>query len=171
MKNLILSQKAFAEIKNECLKHPFLESGGILAGRSNTEDIIVPLVIGSGPEANRSPSRFEPDVSWQQKLLDRYFEMYNIDYVGSFHRHPGSLSRPSAIDYEAAVQIFNDPDWAVDEAVFPIILFESANIVIYPYYTSRTDLKFRPMALGIVPDEHPFIRLATREDKEKCSLS
>ena len=62
--NLILSEKAYTEIRQECLRYPQVETGGILVGKCNSDDIVVPLIIGSGLSAQRNPSRFEPDVAW-----------------------------------------------------------------------------------------------------------
>ncbi|MEJ2102469.1 MAG: hypothetical protein P8X68_21245, partial [Desulfobacterales bacterium] len=73
MKNLILSQTAFDDIISECCQYPLHETGGILIGAANGGDMIVPFVIGSGPNAGRSPVRFKPDVEWQQERLDEYF--------------------------------------------------------------------------------------------------
>jgi integrative and conjugative element protein (TIGR02256 family) len=166
MKNLVLSQRAFAEMHYECFKHPQVETGGILVGAGNAEDIIVPFTLGSGPAAYRSSSRFEPDVAWQQERLEQYFEKYGINYVGSFHRHPGRLSRPSSIDYCTAVRILFDPDWAVDESVFPIILLKGRKIVIYPYYMCRKRLKFELMTMFMVPDDHVLLKRITKKDKK-----
>lgn len=157
MKNLIISQRAFIEIHSECFKYPDVETGGILIGICIGTDIMVPFAIGSGPGACRMPNRFAPDVKWQQKRLDQYFEKYGFNYIGSFHRHPGKLTQPSFIDYQAALQILTDPDWAVYEVVFPIIILENNSSVIYPYYIGRTYLKFEPMAIGVVPDDHPLL--------------
>jgi len=163
--NLILSQSAFSDIKQECLRYPHLETGGILIGKCDSENVFVPFAIGSGTFARRSFARFKPDVEWQQERLDRYFEEYGINYVGSFHRHPGSLSRPSLIDYDTAVQILSDPEWAVNESVFPIILLRDGEVVIYPYYICRNHLKFEVMTAFMVPNNHVLLNQITEKDK------
>lgn len=165
--NLTLSQSAFSEIRRECLRYPHTETGGILVGKFDSENVIVPFAIGSGPFARRSLVQFKPDVEWQQERLDRYYEKFDINYVGSFHRHPGSLSRPSSIDYCTAVRILSDPDWVVDESVFPIILLNGRKIVIYPYYISRKRLKFELMTMFIVPDDHVLLNRLTKKEKKK----
>jgi integrative and conjugative element protein (TIGR02256 family) len=144
-------------MRSECFRYPFLETGGILIGAANGGNIIVPLIIGSGPGAVRSPVRFKPDVEWQQERLDKYFENYGLNYVGSFHRHPGGYTRPSLADHKTAMRILSDPDWAVDEIVFPIIIFEAATFVVYPYYICRNKPEFRLTAVGVVPDDHSLM--------------
>jgi len=165
--NLILSQSAFTGIRRECLKYPLIESGGILVGIFDTENVIVPFVIGSGPFARRSLIKFQPDVKWQQKRLNRLFKKYKINYVGSFHRHPSNLYTPSSTDYHAAVQILSDPDWAVNASVFPIILVQDKSITIYPYYISRKRLQFDPMTMMVLPDDHPVIKVDSKAGEKK----
>jgi len=169
--NLVLTRQAFSVIEEECLSHPHVESGGILVGARNCQDVVAIFAIGSGPGARRTPCRFEPDVAWQQKRLDRCFEDCGLNYVGSFHRHPPNLRQPSAMDYQAARQILFDPDWAADQIVFPIVLLRSRSAVIYPYYICRQSPDFELMSMGLVPDDDPLIRKIISERKTKCQKS
>lgn len=153
MRRLILSKSAFEQIKKECLNHPLVETGGILIGKLNSQEVLVPFTTGSGPKAVRTASSFEPDVEWQQKILDDLFEKYRVNYVGSYHRHFGGFASPSWIDYGTAIHILSSQDWNISQIVFPIILLNSQGIEIYPYYISRDSKDFRPIAMGIMPDE------------------
>jgi integrative and conjugative element protein (TIGR02256 family) len=166
--NLILSRRAFFEIERECLEYPDVETGGILIGKHTFRDIIVPFVVGSGLAAKRTPSCFEPDINWQQKFLDQYFENYGLNYVGSFHRHFGNFCCPSSIDYQAALQILTDPDWAIDQAVFPIILINSETLVIYPYYITRKEPSFQLMTMALVDDNLPPIASIINKGEATC---
>jgi integrative and conjugative element protein (TIGR02256 family) len=169
MNSLIISRQAFKKIRGECLRYRFLETGGIMVGRREGDDLVVPFVIGPGPRAARTWSRFEPDVDYQQKRLERYFELFGINYVGSFHRHPGKFSEPSLIDHRTAVGILTDAGWVVAEAAFPIILVENRAVVIYPYYICRRKLRFEPMTMYVVPDDHDVITRITKENESKCN--
>jgi integrative and conjugative element protein (TIGR02256 family) len=169
--NLVLTRQVFSVIEQECRSHPHVETGGILVGGYSPEDIVAVFAIGSGPSANRTPSRFAPDVAWQQKILDNYFERYGLNYVGSFHRHPRNFNRPSIIDHRTAIQILNDPDWAVQQIVFPIILPEDHTVVIYPYYISSRRPEFELMPTALLPDDDPLINSIKDRRKEKCQES
>jgi len=167
--DLVLSERTFHEVQKECLKYPEVETGGILVGRFKSEDVQAIFAIGSGPAAHRSVTRFRPDVAWQQKQLDKYFEDYGLNYVGSFHRHFGNFSRPSIIDYWAANQILSDLDWEVRKAVFPIILVQGNAVEIYPYYICRTSRKFERISMKVVPDDDPSVSIAIKEEESKCA--
>lgn len=169
--NLILSKRAFFEIEQECLEYPDVETGGILIGKHTSRDITVPFVVGSGPAAKRTHSRFEPDINWQQKLLDQYFEKHGLNYVGSFHRHFGNFCCPSSIDYEAALHILADSDWAIDRAVFPIILINKETLLIYPYYISREAPTFQLMTMALVDDSLAPITSIINKEEATCPES
>lgn len=166
--NLTLSRRAFDNIKKECLKYPDVETGGILVGKCNALDFVAPYAIGSGPSALRSPTRFEPDVFWQQKFLNGYNEKYGLNYIGSFHRHFGNFFCPSPIDHSAAMYITSDPDWGVSQIIFPIILLKEEMIEIYPYSFSRENPNFQLIPMLVVPDEHPLIYSYPDDGEEKC---
>jgi len=150
---LILSKSASEEMKKECLSHPLVETGGILLGRFEGDEILAPFVTGAGPKAVRTASSFEPDVEWQQVILNELFEKYKVNYVGSYHKHPDYITCPSFIDYGTAIHILLSPEWNVSQIVFPIIVSNSKGIEVYPYYISRDSKDFRPIAMGIIPDE------------------
>ena len=155
--NLVLSKRAFAEIEKECLSYPLVETGGTLIGHRLGSEIVVPFVVGSGPDATRSPFRYTPDVEWQQKHHDDLFEKHQVNFVGSFHRHFGSFSL-SIIDYHVALQILSDPEWDISRAIFVIVLVENDGIVIYPYHISKTNMSFELTTVGVVPDDDPLIK-------------
>lgn len=149
----ILSKTAFEDIKKECLSFPELETGGILIGTVDTGEILAPFAIGSGPKVARTASSFEPDVEWQQQILDDLFRKYKVNYVGSYHKHPDHITCPSWIDHTTAVHILSSREWNVSQIVFPIIVLNNKGIAVYPYYISRDSKDFRPIAMGIIPDE------------------
>ncbi len=149
---LLFTVRAYTSILRECMFYPETESGGILIGkRTGGSNFVVVFAIGSGPRAVRSPTRFTPDVSWQQKILERLFNLYAVNYIGSFHRHPWYDQWPSGLDFKTARKIISSPEWNVHEAVFPIILISSQGIQIYPYYLSRDSNGFKQVPWRIVP--------------------
>jgi integrative and conjugative element protein (TIGR02256 family) len=160
---LILTKKAYRAVVEECTAFPEVETGGILVGKKiGGQNIVVPFALGSGPKAKRSWTRFTPDVDWQQEALEKLFNRYQVNYVGSFHRHPGCYRQPSSLDAKTAQEIISSPDWAVSEAVFPIIIFKRRKVEIYPYYISRSSKGFHPIPWQIVPTKSRLVRAALR---------
>jgi integrative and conjugative element protein (TIGR02256 family) len=158
---LLPTRRAYNSMLRECISYPNTESGGILVGRKISADVfVVPFAIGSGPKASRSRTRFTPDVDWQQPILDRLFEAFGINYVGSFHRHPGSYSQPSFLDLRSAKDITSSQEWNVREAVFPILVFNGEVIEIYPYYFSRDSGGFRAISWQVIPNNDQLARAA-----------
>jgi integrative and conjugative element protein (TIGR02256 family) len=144
---LLLTKKAYRSIVKECTSFPEVETGGILIGKKVDDcNFAVLFTIGSGPKAVRCRTRFSPDEEWQQKMLERLFERYRINYIGSYHSHPGFYSQPSHLDYKNAREITFSPDWNAPEAVFPIVLLNGRGIQIYPYYFSRNSEGFQPIS-------------------------
>jgi len=163
---VLFTQRAYSSIVKECLAFPKTETGGILVGRKTADsDFLIPFVIGSGPKAKRSQSRFTPDVSWQQEILEGLFKRYAVNYLGSFHRHPGTYYQPSLRDYRNARKITSSPDWDVYEAIFPIAILNGGGIQIYPYYLSRKSKGFKPISWEIISNKHHLVRSALQRRK------
>jgi integrative and conjugative element protein (TIGR02256 family) len=156
---LILSDKAYRSIVNECRSVANTETGGILIGKKIDEQrIVVPFSLGPGLKAKRSCCRYSPDVSWQQVYLDKLFDRHGVDYVGSYHLHPGNNYLLSYQDIRTACKITSDPGWNLTEAVFPIINLTNDKISFYPYHFSR-DLKgFQPIDWQIVTHSDQLIK-------------
>lgn len=155
---LLLTQRAFSHITRECILHLLTETGGILIGEKIDGAFVVPFAIGSGPRAKRSRTRFTPDVEWQQRILDKLFVLCSANYVGTFHRHPGSDSRPSPLDYKTAKEITSSPDWNIKEAIFPIVLLNEKGIEIFPYYFSENSEDFQPISWQIIANDSDIAR-------------
>jgi integrative and conjugative element protein (TIGR02256 family) len=157
--NLILTKKAYRSIFEECASFPEVETGGIMVGkRADAINIVVPFIIGSGPQAKRSLTRYSPDVNWQQNSLEKLFDRYRVNFVGSFHRHPGSFNCPSSLDYRTAQWIINSPDWSLSEAVFPIIIYTGREMKFFPYYISKALKDFQPISWQIVSPRNRLVR-------------
>jgi integrative and conjugative element protein (TIGR02256 family) len=164
---LILAENAYKLIINECMSAPETETGGILIGKKiNEQRMVVPFALGPGIKAKRSCIRFSPDVEWQQIFLDKLFNRYGVNYVGSYHRHPGNNFLPSAHDFKAACHIVTDTEWNVEEAVFPIINIINLidkKISFHPYHFSRGSMQFQSIGWRIVSHKDPLIQQVLKE--------
>lgn len=160
----ILTHHAYRSIVYECMSFPNMETGGILIGKKiDDEYIIAPFTLGSGMSPIRTRTRYSPDVKWQQVYLEKLFNRYGVNYVGSYHRHPGNYCVPSSYDYKAACQIITDPEWNVTDAIFPIINLTGKKISFHPYYFSRSSREFRLIDWQIVSPKHKLIRCVLKK--------
>jgi integrative and conjugative element protein (TIGR02256 family) len=156
---LILTNKVYRSIHDECMSFPDLETGGILIGKKvDDKCIVVPFSLGSGMKTLRTRIRYSPNVKWQQFYLEKLFNRYGVNYVGSYHRHPGNNCVPSAHDFKAASQIVTDPEWNVAEAVFPIINLIGNKIIFYPYYFTRYSKRFQLVQWHIISSKDSLIK-------------
>jgi hypothetical protein len=105
-------------------------------------------------------------VDWQQQALEKLFARYQVNYVGSFHRHPGFYCQPSAIDHRTAREIISSPSWDISEAVFPIIIFKGRKLEMHPYYISQAAKVFRPIRWQIVSRKNKLVRAALRRRRK-----
>ncbi len=156
---LILTDKAYRSILDECLAAPKTETGGILVGKKIGEhQIVVPFALGSGVKTLKTRLRFSPDVAWQQVYLEKLFNRYGVNYMGSYHRHPGNNCLPSFVDLEAARHIVTDPDWNVTGAVFPIINLQGNIIKLSAYHLSRDSKVFRLIDWQIISHKDRLVK-------------
>lgn len=156
---LILTDKAYRSIQNECKGVTGVETGGLLVGKRISDRFLVaPFALGSGPKASRSISRYSPDIEWQQQRLDRLFIRFGLGYIGSYHMHPGDMDQPSWHDLLTANKIVTDPEWNVTEAVFPIINLIDEQFLFHPYYISRRERHFQPITWHLVSHRDTAIR-------------
>ncbi len=166
---LIITDKAYRSILDECLAAPKTETGGILIGKKiDKHRLVVPFALGPGLKARKSWIRYSPDVEWQQIYLEKLFDRYGINYVGSYHRHPGYSCLPSGPDFEAACRIVTDPEWNVQEAIFPIINLAGNRINFHPYYFTRRLMVFQLIGWRIVSHKDQLIKRVLKRGNQ-CS--
>jgi integrative and conjugative element protein (TIGR02256 family) len=173
---LVIAERAYRAVMDECLAHRESETGGILVGRKVAGDFVVPFVVGGGPGAERSWGGFAPDSAWQQEFLDFLFKRFDLDYLGDFHRHPGRFDRPSRTDWKTARRIVSDVAWGKPEALFPIAVIEKDRVRIRAYVMTRRAKNFVEVPIEIVPDSNPrmagvLIRVETKEEKDEGNTS
>lgn len=154
---LVLSERAFAAISRDCLRHRGTETGGILVGRQHDDSLLVPFVIDAGPSARRAHAEFSPDDQFQQPILDFLFEQLRLDYLGDWHRHPGLMDRPSAHDWRTARRIVESEEWQKPSAIFPIAVIDADRVRMRAYLMTRDDPDFHEIPIVVVPDRDPLM--------------
>lgn len=76
------------------------ETGGVLVGHVDSAGrTVIVGVVGPGPRAHRTPTRFRRDGEYAQVEVDRLHRESDgrDDYMGEWHSHPASMG-PSGID-------------------------------------------------------------------------
>jgi len=160
---LVLAKSVLGAIERQCLEDHTTETGGVLQGRLIRRTFIVPFMIPAGPRAKKTPVHFAPDSDWQQVLLDFLYARFGADYVGDWHRHPGSFDRPSQHDLRTARKIVRT--WKSPVALFPIAVIEGGRVRLRAYLMRRDTLLFEDVALEIAEDNDPrMIAVLTGRD-------
>jgi len=76
------------------------EAGGVLAGWTDGDDIVIAFATVGGPKAVATPTSYYPDHEWQERELERAFCRSDGDltYMGDWHSHPSGPSQLSRTD-------------------------------------------------------------------------
>ena len=136
-----------------------LETGGTLLGVILGWLILVTHATAPGPRARHRAAMFEADIPYQQEELDRITYRYGgVRYVGEWHKHPSGLHRPSGVDAGGVREILNDPDYDVEQLLFPIVTCDRrSGFEIHPYLMARgwsdfASLKWEELPLWLDAD-------------------
>ena len=83
------------------------ETGGMLLGYANHDDVVVRGIIGPGPRARHRRTRFTPDAEYQQQLLEAHFHRTGgvETYLGDWHSHPRGAAGLSGKDKKTLTRI------------------------------------------------------------------
>lgn len=108
-----LHETALAEMTQEAERaYPF-ETGGVTLGYvGDTGEPVVMTIVGPGPDASHSRSRFVPDHAWQCTQIDIHFESSGGKwvYLGDWHTHPNGSPYMSWLDRWTLSRIAQHPE-------------------------------------------------------------
>ena len=124
----VVSQRALETIEWECRKYPDLETGGILVGFKDRDQVYITHDSGSGPNADRSSHHFTKDTPYLQSVLQLLGNYYQVDYLGVWHKHPNEMPFPSAGDVVSAMTEVSDQEIGLDELITPICVIERGKV-------------------------------------------
>lgn len=99
------------------------ETGGVLVGYADSAGrTVVTGVVGPGPQALRTPTRFRRDGEHAQAEVDRLHRDSGgrDDYVGEWHSHPASVG-PSSVDRGSMAWIGGNERYRREEPVLIIM--------------------------------------------------
>lgn len=139
---VFILRQAMDVIRREALKFD-IETGGILIGsRSPDGAILVTHATPPGPNAVHNAVYFKRDVAYQQAALNSLHRRYGVQYLGEWHKHPRNLPVPSGGDFQGVCDLLHDPDYGVNDLLFPIIICEpDLGFQIHPFYISSSNIE------------------------------
>lgn len=94
-------------MRSEATRRGGLETGGVLLGWRERDDVVVTHVVGPGPLASHEAKAFSPDSEWQAAQIAELYEASGrrLAYLGDWHTHPVGVARPSRRDEATLVRI------------------------------------------------------------------
>jgi integrative and conjugative element protein (TIGR02256 family) len=92
---------------SEIQKFGLIETGGVLLGWYDEENIIVAKATGAGPNATHENFYFRADANYIDMIIDMEFANSNgkIIYLGEWHTHPQTNPQPSPVDLNSLEEI------------------------------------------------------------------
>ena len=97
---VVFSRRAMTALLVETKEKITTETGGVFLGEFRDEICYVIETVDPGPKSIFTPTYFEYDVDYTNHLINKLSRIYQrqLDLVGLWHRHPGSLDRFSSTD-------------------------------------------------------------------------
>jgi len=127
-------------------ENPEIETGGVLAGYvMENGNIDIRYASGPGPNAVRTPTRFEKDIAFCQAFLDEKLKETGAVYLGEWHSHPSTDTRPSGTDLKSLNEIAVERNYLTDHPVMIILSSEGKpSCTIHPankiFYTAELEI-------------------------------
>lgn len=113
---IFYSDEALESIAKESSLSPDRETGGALIGswqRDHDGYIIVNVERATGPgsESIRNSALFSPHMDYYRARVGYYREFHGWDYLGEWHKHPGSFDNLSGTDIDTAHSLIDEEGW------------------------------------------------------------
>jgi len=129
----LVSTRVLETIELECWRSPDRETGGILVGYRDEDQVTITDATGPGPKSERSPQHFVKDTAYLQAVLNLLFEYYQVNYLGVWHKHPDTMPYPSDGDVVAAMAEVGDREMGLEELITPICVMSAGTVNVVPY--------------------------------------
>lgn len=164
MKILKITKSAYRMIEQESINagKKKLETGGLLIG--TLKRLVVLKASRSGTGAKVTPVSYTNDSEYDNKILLQTIKEFDgkVKKIGYWHRHPGSMSRPSSEDLRQAQEIVRMSE---REGDVRLVLFIITNVIhnkvkIYGYCLIPGQKVFSRVAIKIVKDDSREVKKA-----------
>lgn len=147
-----------------------LETGGVLLGKKiKNGSIVIIKATDAGPKAEHYAAEFSPDIGYAQKILNECRKDYDIYWIGTWHKHPNHLNRPSGGDIKQMEQFIDDKD-TLDEFIALIITKRFRSINTNMFYMDKSK-RFYQIDFEIIDEKSSLLKelekIPTREEDIK----
>lgn len=153
----VVSERALETIDRECRNHPDTETGGILVGFRDDQEVTITHATGPGLNWKRSAHHFAKDTDYLQSVLNLLFQYFQVNYLGLWHKHPESMPFPSLGDVASAMDEIADQKVGLNEVVTPICVMKSSSVDVVPYVIrdyEYTLVSWRPVPHDTLAAQH-----------------
>lgn len=158
--NIVFSEAAKQSILHESLESKDTETGGALIGAWKRDlegriSIYVARATGPGPNATRQMALFSPNLDYYRSRIGYYREIHNWDYLGEWHKHPGSFDSLSSVDIATARTLIREEGWPM--LLLPIVnitkgqVFLENNVILSPQLGGQAMMHINTEYLDNVP--------------------
>lgn len=156
---VVVTQEALEKIRTLATESGTVETGGILVGSivdldGRRQALVIVHATQPGPGAICQPRRFERDKDYCTSLVRQYHANTRggLNYVGEWHSHPSTDTRPSPIDNASLYEVVINPNYTISN---PISIIQSSLIEKEPratVYTSRGERHDEPLIISPFQD-------------------
>ncbi|GHS92363.1 hypothetical protein AGMMS50276_00060 [Synergistales bacterium] len=131
--DVVYSDEALSVICRASAASVDLETGGALIGaweRKPDGSLLINVERASGPGegAERKSALFSPELSHYRNRVGYYRKTRGWEYLGEWHKHPGSFSSLSATDIKTAEGLISDEGWPL--LLLPVITIANDRLFI-----------------------------------------
>lgn len=106
-----------------------LETGGILLGRDEGDQLVVFHSGGPGPQAVRQPARFLRDLAYARTVAESAWDLDRSQWIGEWHTHPNGDVHPSPTDLRSYFGHLADPDLGFVRFLAVIVTVSAEGVV------------------------------------------
>ncbi len=139
-----------------------VETGGVLVGPdANT----ISELIASGPEARRSASAYQFDVTHLQPQLEAA-ELRGLRFLGAWHVHPKGCASLSSTDQQTARRMINDPDYGICRVLLPLTTRTSGHLETRFFIAEGREAKIRRIENIVVYADAAIEKTANQQSLE-----
>ncbi|HWJ29860.1 MAG TPA: Mov34/MPN/PAD-1 family protein [Flavisolibacter sp.] len=123
IRSIVITPEARQSFIEETLKFKKLETGGVLCGSYQGDQLVVTSASGPGPDAVHAIDEFIIDKDYMDAYLDAQYDQSGgmHIYIGEWHTHPQVNPEPSEQDLISICE--RSIEWQHGEIVFLIIGF------------------------------------------------
>jgi integrative and conjugative element protein (TIGR02256 family) len=123
-KKVFMVRDVYEFAKKESSVSKDVETGGVMLGyRTGDGKYVITRITGPGPKAVRTATRFERDVAYCQREIEKAFVELGDKglYLGEWHYHAIGGNSPSGTDIKSLTKIAAQENYRVDKPVMIIL--------------------------------------------------